>query len=251
MRRTARILGTLLMVAGVGTLGWAVLVWQWQDPFTAAYTTYQQHKLKSSYHRVYDAYRPPSSRPAYRHMKGREEGAPSLAAQKHQTLVDARAYRAGLKEGSPLGRLKVPRLGLNIIAVNGTEAGTLEKGPGRYAGPLPSYVPGEGELVYIAGHRTTYLAPFSRIDRLRPGDAVTFELPYATFHYVITGHVIVPADDLAVLHSRQREILALQACHPRYYASHRYIAYAKLVRVEPRFGPPYALDGSRLLTAAA
>ena len=47
MRRTVRILGTLLILAGVLTLGWAVLIWQWQDPFTAAYTSYKQHKLKS------------------------------------------------------------------------------------------------------------------------------------------------------------------------------------------------------------
>jgi sortase A len=244
------------MLAGVGTLGWAVLVWQWQDPFTAAYTTYEQHQLKSRYHRLYAAYKPVSSvpaanRPAYRHLKGRDETGPSLAAQKHQILVDARAYRAKLREGDPLGRLKVPRLGLNIIAVNGTEAGSLEKGPGRYSGPLSSYVPGEGQLIYVAGHRTTYLAPFSRIDRLRPGDTISFELPYATFHYVVTGHVIVPADDFAVLHSHNREILALQACHPRFFATHRYIAYAKLVRVEPRYGPAYGLDGSRLVTATA
>jgi sortase A len=126
------------------------------------------------------------------------------------------------------------------------------KGPGRYTGDAPSggHVPGEGELVYVAGHRTTYLAPFAKIDRLRPGDAVTFELPYATFHYVITGHLIVNADDLSVLRSHHREVLALQACHPRFFATHRYIAYAKLVRVVPRVGPPYAIAGASLVAAS-
>ena len=89
-------------------------------------------------------------------------------------------------------------------------------------------MPGEGELVYVAGHRTTYLAPFAHIDNLRPGDRVTFELPYATFDYEITGHRVVTADDLAVLRSHHHEILALQACHPRFFATHRWIAYAKL-----------------------
>jgi sortase A len=95
-------------------------------------------------------------------------------------------------------------------------------------------MPGEGELVYIAGHRTTYGAPFSRIDRLRKGDRVTVELPYGTYAYVITGHRIVPANDLSVLRSKGHEQLVLQACHPRFFASHRYLAYARPVSVTPR-----------------
>jgi sortase A len=254
MRRTVRILGTLLMVGGFGTIVWAVVVWQWQDPFTAIYTTYQQHKLKSRYHKIYAAYQASYNHaelPAYRHRRSPEENGPSLAAERLIIRREARQYRLTLTEGGPLGRLIVPRLGLNMIAVNGTDSGALEKGPGRYSGPLPSYVPGEGELVYIAGHRTTYLAPFAHIDSLRPGDKATLELPYATFHYVVTRHVIVDSDDLSVLDTHGHEVLALQACHPRFFATHRYIAYAKLIRVVPSVGPPYAIDGSRLIAAAA
>lgn len=111
-----------------------------------------------------------------------------------------------------------------MLFVQGTDSESLKKGPGRYA---KSFLPGEGELIYIAGHRTTYGAPFSRIDRLRRGDAVFVELPYGTFQYRITGHRIVRATDVGVLRSRHREVLALQACHPRFFASHRIIAYAK------------------------
>jgi sortase A len=240
MRRVLRISGTLLIAAGLATLAWAVVVWQWQDPFTAVYTTYQQHKLKNRYKKIFTSYRPL-----------RDEGATSLAVQRRLVKVEAKRYRLRLEEGDPVGRLKVPRLGLSTIAVNGTDDGTLKKGPGRYSGPLPSFVPGEGELVYVAGHRTTYLAPFARIDRLRPGDAVTFELPYATFEYLLTGHRIVRADDLSVLRSRGRDVLALQACHPRFFASHRYIAYAKLVRVVPRDGPAFRIvNGTRVAAAA-
>jgi sortase A len=238
MRRLLRIFGTLLIAAGLATLAWAVVVWQWQDPFTAAYTTYQQHKLKSRYDKVFVSYRPPP----VRKRAGR-----SLAAERKLVEREARRYRMQLEEGRPLGRLKVPRLGLSVVAVNGTEDGTLKKGPGRYSGPLPAFVPGEGELVYIAGHRTTYLAPFAHINRMRKGDRVSFELPYATFHYTVTGHVIVPSDRLSVLRSRHREVLALQACHPRFFASHRYIVYAKLARVVPRAGRAYGIEGSRLV----
>ena len=95
-------------------------------------------------------------------------------------------------------------------------------------------MPGEGQLVYVAGHRTTYSAPFSHIDRLRKGDLVTLRMPYATLVYSVTGHRIVGADELSVLKSHGHEVLALQACHPRFFATHRYIAYAKLVSVQMR-----------------
>lgn len=104
-------------------------------------------------------------------------------------------------------------------------------------------MPGEGELVYIAGHRTTYLAPFAHIDALRRGDPITLAMPYATFVYSVTGHVIVDAHDLAVLRSHHREILALQACHPRFFATHRYIVWAKLVEIRPRQGHAYVPNG--------
>ena len=133
----------------------------------------------------------------------------------------------------------MPRLGLNMILVNGTDHETLQKGPGR---DLRTFMPGEGKLIYIAGHRTTYLAPFSHIDSLRPGDPVTLELPYATFVYRVVSHRIVASNDLSVLESHGREVLVLQACHPRFFATHRYLAYARPIRVEPRVGPAYSVQ---------
>ena len=79
----------------------------------------------------------------------------------------AARYREQLERGDAVGRITVPRLGLNAIVVEGTDSATLTKGPGRYT---RSYVPGEGELIYIAGHRTTYGAPLAHIDRMRKGD---------------------------------------------------------------------------------
>jgi sortase A len=81
-----------------------------------------------------------------------------------------------------------------------------------------------------------YLAPFSHIDAIRPGDPVTLEMPYATFRYRAVRHVIVPATDLAVLRSPRHELLALQACNPRFFATQRYIVYARLVAVDLRGG---------------
>jgi sortase A len=235
VRTAFRWLGTALIVSGALVLTWVVVVWQWQDPFTALYTKWEQRELRSAYaHRVAE-YRRPAVVP---HKKKRD-----LAAYELSIAAAARTYRHSLHEGDPIGRIEVPRLGLNMIFVNGTDTDTLKKGPAR---DLASYLPGEGKLIYIAGHRTTYLAPFSNIDQLRPGDPVTLELPYGVFTYRIVGHRIVNANDLSVLKSHGRELLALQACHPRFFATHRYIAYAKPVSVRPWDGAPYRYRGTEL-----
>ena len=71
--------------------------------------------------------------------------------------------------------MRVPRLGLNMVVVDGTDDDSLKKGPGL---DRRTYMPGEGQLIYIAGHRTTYLAPFAHIERMRAGDPITLEVPY-------------------------------------------------------------------------
>ena len=228
MRQTARITGSILLAAGTLGLGWALLVWQWQDPITALYTTYQQHRLAASYDRTVAAYHPVALPTTKTHL--------DLRAEQRAIKLEAARYRRTLKVGEALGRIRVPRLGLNMVVVTGTDESSLEKGPGWYTG---TKLPGEGQLIYIAGHRTTYLAPFAHIDALRRGDTVTLELPYATFVYQITSHVIVPADDVARLKSKGYEQVALPACHPRFFATHRYIAYARPVEVIPRVGVPY------------
>lgn len=233
MKRALRILGTVAFGAGVLAAAWAITVWQWEDPFTTLYTSQQQNRLEDAYENVAGAYVAPEV------VAG--DRAATIARERRLVAREARRYRSGLETGDAVGRLRVPRLGLDAIVVNGTDSSTLKKGPGRYAG---SFVPGEGELVYVAGHRTTYSAPFARIDRLEHGDLVTFEVPYATFTYRVRDHVIVPADDVDRLRSRGREVLALQACHPRFFATQRWIVYAEPIRVSPRKGIPYTVPGS-------
>ena len=223
-RRPVRILGTVLAGLGALTLVWALVVWQWQDPFTALYTHWKQHQLASQYAKRAEAFH------------GHALAGVTLAAERRVIAAEARRYRAASSRGEAIGRIRIPRMGLNMILVNGTDHETLKKGPGR---DLRSFMPGENRLVYIAGHRTTYLAPFSHIDSLRKGDSVTIEVPYATFVYRVSGYRIVKADDLSVLRSPRHELLELQACHPRFFATHRYIAYAQLARVEPLGGTPF------------
>jgi sortase A len=235
LRRFARITGTLLAIAGVAVLVWVVVVWRWQDPFTALYTTWRQHQLSDSYKRKAEAYQAPPVKPGT-----------SLAATTAQIRAQARRYRLNAKRGEGIGRIRVPRLGLNMVFVEGTDDASLRKGPGR---DRRTYMPGEGQLVYIAGHRTTYLAPFAHIERLKPGDPVTLDVPYGTFTYRVFKHRIVLANDLSVLRSHGHEVVELQACHPRFFASHRYIAYARLVRVSPRGAPAFRPPTATLAAA--
>jgi sortase A len=225
MRRAVRLLGTLLAVAGALTLLWALLVWQWQDPFTALYTKWEQRQLASQYDKRAQSFEPAIS------------GA-TVAAERESIAREAKRYRTSSRRGEVIGRLRVPRIGLNMLLVDGTDHDTLKKGPGR---DKRTFMPGEDRLVYIAGHRTTYLAPFSHIDKLRRDDRITIEVPYGTFIYAVTRHRIVKSTDLSVLRSPRHELIELQACHPRFFASHRYIAYGRLLRVEPRGAKPYEL----------
>ena len=236
MRRLSRIAGTILAVAGLGMLAWVLVVWRWQDPFTALYTHWKQHQLSQAYERRFSAYEPAELR--------RNEV--SVSARTKVIAREARLYRIQSGRGQAIGRIRVPRLDLNMILVNGTDHSSLTKGPGR---DRRTYMPGEGQLVYIAGHRTTYLAPFAHIERLRSGDAVTLDVPYATFRYRVFKHRIVGAHEMSVLRSHGVEVVELQACHPRFFASQRYIVYARLVRVEPRGGAAFEPPATALAAA--
>ncbi|HEY2326655.1 MAG TPA: class E sortase [Gaiellaceae bacterium] len=202
--RLSRWLGIAAISIGVALLAWTAVVRFWHDPVTAVYAEVEQHRLAQAYDNRFAAYH-------------------SVA----QTLgVAAARYRTATREGEPLGWITIHRLGLHAVLVDGTNESDLTRGPGLYRG---DFLPGEGHLVYIAGHRTTYSAPFAYIERLRPGDVVVISLPYGTFEYKITGHKIVTANDVAVLRTGRTEQLILQSCHPRFSATHRYLAYARLV----------------------
>ena len=230
MRRAARATGTLLIAAGVLTLAWAICVWRWQDPFTALYTHWQQSKLAAQLRTEERAYKPAAA-------------GGNLAAERRAIALDAKRFQHEAKIGQAIGRIVIGRIGLNMVLVNGTDHETLKKGPGR---DPRSYMPGENRLVYIAGHRTTYLAPFSHIDDIRPGDYIRLEMPYATFVYRTRLHRIVTASDMRVLRSPKHEQLELQACHPRFFATHRYIVYASLVAVQPRGMAPYQVEAAAI-----
>jgi sortase A len=232
MRRAIRITGLLMIVGGVLCLTWALVVWRWQDPFTAIQTLREQRRLSEQYDRLLAQWQPPAAPQAPSATRT------AVGDARREVARQASSYRRAAGSGQAIGRLVVGRLGLSMILVEGTDPDSLEKGPGR---DPRTYMPGENRLVYIAGHRTTYGAPFAHIDAIRAGDSIRLELPYATFVYRATRHDIADARDLSRLRSPRYELLRLQACHPRFFATHRYLVDARLVRVEPRRGRAYEL----------
>jgi sortase A len=226
MHRAVRVSGLLMIIAGLLCLGWVVTVWRWNDPFTGLFTRWEQRELANEYDDLRSQWQP----------RGATQEA---TADVRQTIAtEAARFRSSVRSGQAIGRIVVGRLGLSMILVEGTDSDSLKKGPGR---DRRTYMPGENRIVYVAGHRTTYLAPFAHIDDIRDGDSIRLELPYATFVYRAATRRIVAADELWVLRSPRRELLRLQACHPRFFASHRYIVDARLMRVEPFLGKAYRL----------
>lgn len=236
-RRAVRALGAAFMVAGVLALLWGFAVWRWGDPITAIYTRIEQGKLADELEERERRFAlqfgsggpSPVEAPTKQTSPSKSATKPTPKPRASSAVLAkrARTFHDATSTGDPLGRLVVDRLGLEMVVAYGTDSGTLKTGPGL---DPRTYLPGEGELVYIAGHRTTFGAPFADIDRLKAGDPVILRMPYGTFEYRVTTSVIVPADDLDRLRSRGKEQLALQACYPRFSASQRLIVYAEPVR---------------------
>jgi sortase A len=137
-------------------------------------------------------------------------------------------------EGDVLGRIEIPKIGLSAYMVEGVGVDDLKNGPGHYPDtPLP----GQKGNAAIAGHRSTYGAPFANVDELNPGDPITVTTLQGSFHYSVTGQEIVSPNDVQVLDDKGDNELTLTACHPKYSASKRIVIHAKLEGVPVASAP--------------
>lgn len=137
-------------------------------------------------------------------------------------------------EGQPIGELKIPKIGLDKVVVEGTGTDDLRLGPGHYIG---TPMPGQPGNAAIAGHRTTYGAPFYNLDQLRPGDPIDITTVQGSFVYVVTGTTIVSPSDNTVLDSTSRPTLTLTTCNPRWSSSQRLVVQAALSSTTPAAAP--------------
>lgn len=230
MRRGLRILSTALITAGLVVLADVGLTLAWKEPLSAIYGSLQQDEAEDELSELEAGFPPLGLL--------RRALAEAKLADRARVLADA--FEDEVRRGEGIGRIEIPAIDLDIVMVEGTDTASLQKGPGHYTLEGPgslqargdgSAFPGQGRTVGIAGHRTTYLAPFRRIDDIEPGDEVILRMPYATFTYEITRHEIVDPGDVGIVEDVGRERLVLTACHPLYSAAQRYAQFAKLTDI--------------------
>lgn len=162
--------------------------------------------------------------------------------------VDPNLIPPPTPEGDAVAILKIPRLGLEKAVVEGVGVEDLKKGPGHYPGtPLP----GQPGNAAIAGHRTTYGAPFFRMDELKPGDPIFVTTRQGKFRYEVQEVRAIKPTDVEVIKNTPDNRLTLTTCHPRFSASQRLITIAKLIGIAAAPSPPEApkttsLSGTRV-----
>lgn len=225
-RRLAGGLSWLLIVVGVLALADVAVTLVWQEPITAIYASIRQDQLGDSL-RALDRAAPTQAVAQRLALLHRVDDRIALLAEQLES-------RAGA--GSAVGRIEIPRIGANYVVVNGTGTSELEEGPGIYSrGLYPQRTfPGLSGTTAIAGHRTTYLAPFRHIDELRAGDGIVLTMPYGRFTYTVTGHrVVLPSDVAAAVSPVGHPRIVLSACTPLFSASHRILVFARLTSRTP------------------
>jgi sortase A len=129
--------------------------------------------------------------------------------------------------GGAIDHMVIPKIGVDAYVVEGVAEQDLVNGPGHYSQTVQ---PGQQGNAGIAGHRTTYGAPFFRLNELSPGDDINMTARGGRqFRYQVTGSKVVSPNDISVLDPTPDARLTLTTCNPRFSATSRLIVVAKLV----------------------
>ncbi len=211
-----RTLGKFLISTGVGVL----LFVAWTLWGTGLYTAQQQDRLSHEYARL-----------APFAASAAEPGHEETAAGPPAGYLPA--------PGEPVFRLRIPKINLSIMVVEGVGEEQLQLGPGHYPQcrtgfPKPLCTtwhevwPGQAGRVIVSGHRTTYLHPFYNLNELTPGDHVYVDTRWGKFTYVVTRLEVVQPDTKKVVVQSGKPQMVLTTCNPRYSASQRLVAFTKL-----------------------
>ena len=143
-----------------------------------------------------------------------------------------------VKPGEALGNVSIDKIGVDFQMVEGVDLAYLQDGPGHF--PSTPF-PGQAGNAALAGHRTTWAAPFNRIDELVPGDSISIETVQGLFTYEVVqpegvedgvGHRIITPTQTEILDQPSDvgvNTLTLMACHPKYSAAQRIVVVAKLI----------------------
>ena len=221
VRRPLRALSTVLIIAGVLMLADAALTVLWQEPVSGLYARIVQDRLGDDLHDLELA------QPSAVELAALD----ALESQQRRMAFLARRLRVTARPGDAVGRIRIPKIDASFVVVDGTDTASLRKGPGIYD-QVP--FPGAPGTTAIAGHRTTYLAPFRNIDKLKKGDEISVEMPYGRFTYEVEKRRIVAPTEVSVIKRVGFDRLVLSACHPLYSAAQRIVVFARLVSSQAR-----------------
>jgi len=219
-RRLVRDLASVLIITGLLLLADAAVTLLWQEPVTAVIAMIKRGEIDQRFL----SFRTSPLSPLDQRTLGALQ-----SVQQRMSFLSKREQR-DVGTGDAVGRIVIPRLGANLIFVQGTDTASLEKGPGHYP---TSALPGLGQTVAIAGHRTTYLAPFRHIDALRPGDQISLQMPYGRFLYTVQYRRIVSPSAWWVTRNVGYDRVILSACNPLYSAAQRIVVFAQLSSAQP------------------
>jgi sortase A len=228
--RLLRILSTALITAGAVILADVGTTLLWKEPLSSVYASIKQGQAEDELQALEERFPSPADLRAVAGAKDLDQRVKLLA-----DLFEDEVHR-----GEGIGRIHIDRIGLDIVVVEGTDTASLQKGPGHYTlAESPelakqgdgSAFPGQHKTMGIAGHRTTYLAPFRRINEIRDGDEIALEMPYATFTYEVQKHEIVDPSEVSIVRNVGYDRLVLTACHPLYSAAQRWAVFAKLSEI--------------------
>ena len=223
--RFLRLLGKFLISAGIGVL----LFVAWTLWGTGFYTAQQQDALRTTYERL-----PPLRAVA-------QEGGASGGSQSGGSAATLQGPPRGYKPdaGDPVFRMIIPRIGLDMMVVEGVSEEDLKLGPGHYPSCRQGFWspfctsfnevwPGQDGRVIVSGHRTTYLHPFYNLNEVQRGDKIILDTRWGRFTYVVTRQEIVDPSSHAIVVQTGSPELVLTTCNPRYSAAQRLIVFSRL-----------------------
>jgi sortase A len=234
LRRLGRDIGAVLVISGLLLAVDAGLTLLWQEPVTAVIALIERGRIDRRF-----LERPPSALERIALAK--------LPSARLRIAYLARRMEHDVPIGAAIGTLVIPRLGSRWTVVQGTDESSLEEGPGHYPATA---LPGLGQTVGIAGHRTTYLAPFRNINELAPGDLIELQMPYGRFTYAVQYTRIVSPSAVWVVDDVGYERLVLSACNPLYSAAQRIVVFARLRSVTPTAQSATPIAPGRLVPVA-
>ena len=214
VRPVLRFVASVLITSGILMLVDAVLTVTWQEPVSAYFAQQDQDGLNNELKREAPQ------------VEADKRSVASIGDERKRLKRLATLARHRARTGHAIGTIRIRKIDAKYAIVQGTDTDSLRKGPGHY--PKTSF-PGQGGTVAIAGHRTTYGAPFNEVDKLKRGDDIELEMPYGRFIYAVDRTKIVDPTELSVTNRVPgAEQLVLSACHPLYSASQRIIVFARL-----------------------